>query len=108
MISSRNKPFLTSMDEMDIIDNVFREESAKALQLARKRLSLEAKLEAAKIRRDKFQYSKELRAKSLNNQSWRTTLRVRQHRWQEENAREHDAFLARKANEEQVMLKRVL
>lgn len=107
MISSRNKPFLTSMDEMDIIDNVFREESAKALQLARKRLSLEAKLEAAKIRRDKFQYSKELRAKSLNNQSWRTTLRVRQHRWQEENAREHDAFLARKANEEQVMLKRV-
>jgi hypothetical protein len=95
------------MNEMDIIDHVYLEESAKALQLARKRFSLEAKLEAAKIRRDKFQYSKELRTKALNNQTWKTTLRIRQHRWQEENTREYDAFLARKANEEQVMLKRV-
>ena len=91
----------------DLVDDVYRDEAKAAMQLARKRFALEAKLEAAKIRRDRFQYSRELHTKTLNNKDWGISLRARHRRWEKDHARENEAFSIRKANQEQVMLKQV-
>ena len=88
-------------------DEIFREEAVKAAKLSRKRFSLEAKLEAAKLRRDKFNNAKGRKAGAKNTAAFMTSKKALQKRWTEDTTREKKAFIARRSNEEQVMLRKV-
>ena len=88
-------------------EEIFREEAVKAAKLSRKRFSLEAKLEAAKLRREKFNNAKGRQAGAKNTAAFMTSRKALQKRWTEDTMREKKSFIARRSNEEQVMLRKV-
>lgn len=88
-------------------DQIFREEATKAAKLSRKRFSLEAKLEAAKFRRDRINNAKGRKAGVNNTTAFITSKKALQKRWTEDTMREKKSFIARRSNEEQVMLRKV-
>ena len=88
-------------------DQIFREEAIEAAKLSRKKFSLEAKLEAAQFRRDRLNNLKGSRANANNNAAFLTSKKALQKRWAEDTLREKKSFIARRSNEEQVMLRKI-
>ena len=88
-------------------DQIFREEAVEAAKLSRKRFSLEAKLEAAQFRRDRLNNLRGSRANANNNAAFLTSKKALQKRWMEDTLREKKSFIARRSNEEQVMLRKI-
>jgi hypothetical protein len=101
-------PILSGAEHMDnAAAAIFQQEAFEAARLSRKRFALEAKLEAAKIRRDRYLAARERHVNLFNNKSRTIAKRAQQQRWKEDNRRDQQAFVARKTNQEQVMLRKV-
>ena len=71
------------------------------------RFSIEAKLEAARSRRERFRHAKERRANFFNDRCLNIMNKYHQKKFIDENYRQSESHKFRKINQEQIMLKKV-
>jgi len=66
------------------------------------------KLDAASRRRESFFRTRELRARKINERKNQKSKTVLHHRWIEENERQRRSFIAKRNDQDQVNLRKVL
>lgn len=96
-----------SGDNTVLFHKIYDEEAKTASRITKMRFSIEAKLESAKARRERFRHVKERRANFFNDRCLNIMNKYRKKKMTEENYRQTESNKFRKVNQEQIMLKKV-